>query len=99
MVNKVGQSEYGSEGNDSSKKTEDKNVLEVLFEIFFLEIVSACKNHGWKQSIEKDLLIEINVFDIFGEEHQQTENQAYQNADSGLVDHMNLGDGRVTCLC
>ena len=61
--------------------------------------LSACEDHRGQQPIEKDLLVEIDVFDIFAEEHQEAENQAYQNADSCFMYHMNLSEGRGTCLC
>ena len=47
-VDKVSQTKYNPESSDSSQKSKQQNVLKILPKILFFEIVSSCKNHGWK---------------------------------------------------
>ena len=47
FIYKVGQSKNGTKGNDGSKKSKEKDVLEVSLEILFFEVVASCKDHGW----------------------------------------------------
>ena len=44
-------------------KSIDKDILEVLPEIFLLEIISSSEDHRRQQAIEEDLLIEVYLGD------------------------------------
>lgn len=49
--------------SDGAYKSIDKDILEILPEIFLLEIISSSEYHGRKQAIEEDLLIEVYLRD------------------------------------
>ena len=90
LIDEVGESEDSSKGDDGAKKAKQKNVLKVALKVFLLEIVSACEDHGGEEAIEKYLFVEVDVRDVFGEVDQQSKEQSDDDADSGLVDHVDL---------
>ena len=99
LVDEVGQPEDGSEGDDGAQKAEEEDVLEVPLKIFLLQIVAARKNHGWQQSVEEDLLVKGHIVDISKGVHDEPEQQANKDADAGLVDDVDLGEGGGTFRC
>jgi hypothetical protein len=46
LVDYKGQPKYNSEGRNSAKQSVDQDILEILAEVFFLEIVSSSEYHG-----------------------------------------------------
>ena len=99
VVDEVGEAEDDPKGHDGAKEAEDEDVLEVLLEILLLEVVATREDHGGQQPVEEDLLVEVQVLYVFGEEHQQSEHQPDQDADPRLVDHVDLRGSQDTCLC
>lgn len=48
LIHQHSQTKDNSKGSDSSNKTIDEDILEVLPKIFFLEIISSSKDHRWQ---------------------------------------------------
>ena len=47
-VHKISQAEDNPKSSDGSQKSKQQNVLKILPKILLFEIVSTCKDHGWK---------------------------------------------------
>lgn len=64
FVDEIGKAEDDSKGCDGANEPIDEDILEILAEILLLEIISSCKDHGGKQRIEEDFLIEIYILNL-----------------------------------
>lgn len=99
FIDQHSQSKDDPKGSDGSNKSIDKDILEVLPEIFLLEIISSSEDHRRQQAIEEDLLIEIYLGDIAAEVQDASEKEADDDADARLMQDVDLSRGGGTCLC
>ena len=66
----------------------------------FFEIISSCEYHGWKQSIEEDFFIEIEMVEVIDEVHNKSEDEADYYSNSSLMYDVDLSiekDGTFLC--
>ena len=54
-----GQPQDEPEGGEGAHQPEYQNVLEVLPEIFLLEVVAAGEDHRGQEAVEEDLLVKL----------------------------------------
>ncbi len=99
VVDEVGEAEDDPEGHDGAQEAEDEDVFEVLLEVLLLQVVSTGEDHGREQPIEEDLFVEVEILDVFGEEHEESEDEPDEDADASFVDDVDLGGEGGTCLC
>ncbi len=64
LVNEVGEAEDDKEGDQSPNKSIDEDVLDIFEELFFLEIIPAGEDHGWKEGEEEDFFAEFELWEI-----------------------------------
>jgi hypothetical protein len=73
--------------------------LKVFTKIFFLQIIPTSEDHRRQQTIEEDLLVEVNLVDIVYQIHDSSEDETNKNADTSLMNGVNLRDLRGTLRC
>lgn len=99
MVDEVCKPENNSKGHDGSQQSKQQNILKVFTKIFLLEIVPTSEDHRRQQTIEEDLLVEIDLVDIVYQVHDGPEHKTDKNADTSLMNGVNLRDLRGTLRC
>lgn len=99
IVNQVRQSEDSPECDDGTQKAKQEYVLEVFLKILLFEVVSTREDHGWKQAIEEDLFVKVDIFDILRDVHDESEQKADDDPDASLMNEVYLNETMATCRC
>ncbi len=76
IINESSESEYDSKWSNGASETIDQYELEVFTEIFLLQVIATREDHWWKQTVEKDLFVEVHLRDIVEVVEKPSEDEA-----------------------
>ena len=90
LVDEVGKSKDDSKGDDGAKEAKEEDILEVLLEVIFFEIISSSKDHRRQQSIKEDLLTKVDILNISKKIDNQSKQQSNNDPNTSLVNEVYL---------